>query len=94
MSEKGKIIKIEVSDTVIVRESLGLKLFLSRARRFISHSIFGWFPSFRKDLSPDGVKKIRIIDRKNKRYKEKIVDIKTGRIIRNVDEKLSEHKHN
>lgn len=92
MNKKGRDLKIELSDSISVRDSLELKSFTSGIKRFVAHIISGWFPSLRKDLSPNGVQKVRVIDRKNNRYQEKVVDIKTGRVIRDVDEKLSDHR--
>lgn len=60
-------------------------------KRFIYESINGWFPSNRKDLSPNGVTKIRIVDREKDYYKEEVIDEKTGRVIRFIEEKLSDH---
>lgn len=87
-----KNLKIELFDTITVRDSMELKSFVGSTKKFIAHIISGWFPSHRKDLSPEGVNKLRTIDRKNNRYQEKVVDYKTGRVIRDVDEKLTEHK--
>lgn len=36
--------------------------------------------------------KVRIIDRDNDRYLEKVVDPETGEVLRDVDEPLSEHQ--
>ena len=74
------------------RDSLELKTFVGSAKKFISHIISGWFPSLREDLSSEGVNKSRVIDRMNNKYQEKVVDVKTGRVIRDVDEKLTDHK--
>lgn len=82
---------ISLQDTLTVRDSLKLRKSKSGIKRFIYESISGWFPSIRKDLSPDGVTKIRVIDREKDYYKEEIIDIKTGRVIRFIEEKLSEH---
>ncbi len=84
--------KIELFDQVIVRESLEIKSFGQSTQKFFMHIMSGWFPSIRKDLSPEGVNKERVIDRKNNKYKEKVVDAKTGRVIRDVEEKLTDHK--
>lgn len=80
-----------LQDTLTVKDSLKLRKSKSGVKRFIYESISGWFPSIRKDLSPDGVTKIRVIDREKNYYKEEVVDIKTGRVIRSIEEKLSEH---
>lgn len=92
MSKAGRDIKIEVSDSITVRDSIGLKTFAGAIKKFVAHIISGWFPSIRSDLSPEGVQKMRVVDRQNNRYQEKIIDVKTGRIIRDIDEKLSDHK--
>ncbi|MEI6533369.1 MAG: hypothetical protein WCO06_06020 [Candidatus Roizmanbacteria bacterium] len=83
---------IDCSDKIIVRDSLELKTFSKFVKKFVMHVILGWFPSKRIDLSPEGVQKTRIIDRKNNKYNEKVADFQTGRIIRNVSEDLSDHK--
>ena len=92
MSKKGRQIEIKLSDSINVKDSLELKSFTSNLKKFVVHTVTGWFPSLRKDLSPEGVQKVRIIDRKNMRYKEKVVDVKTGRVIRDVDQNLDDHK--
>lgn len=38
------------------------------------------------------VEKIRILDRDNNRYVEKVVDPETGEVLRDVEEPLSEHQ--
>ena len=94
MEEKKqpKTLSISVSDTLTLRESSKLKSFIGSTRKFVCETISGWFPSYRKDLSPNGVQKERVIDRKNDGYKEYVVDIKTGRVLRDIDEKLTGHR--
>jgi hypothetical protein len=92
MSNSRKTLNIELRETITVRDSMESKSFVGSAKDFITHVISGWFPSHRKDLSPEGVNKLRNIDRKNNRYQEKITDYKTYRVIRDVDEKLTDHK--
>lgn len=92
MNKKGRDLKIELSESISVRDSLELKSFTGAVKKFVAHIFSGWFPSLRKDLSPEGVQKVRVIDRKNNRYQEKVIDIKTGRVIRDVAEKLSDHR--
>lgn len=82
---------ITIHETLSIKDSIKIRKNRIGVRRFIFESINGWFPSKRKDLSPRGVVKIRIVDRENNYYKEEIVDESTGRIIRFVEEKLSEH---
>lgn len=38
------------------------------------------------------VRKVRILDRDNDRYVEKVVDPETGEVLRDVEEPLSEHQ--
>ncbi len=82
---------ITLHDTFIMRDSLRLRKSKTGVAKFIYESISGWFPSIRKDLSPNGVTKVRVVDRENDYYKEEVIDVKTGRIIRSIEEKLSEH---
>ena len=83
-----------LSDTIELKETFEFKAFGNSTKKFSIHFISGWFSSIRKDLSPKGVNKHRVIDRKNDIYLEKITDIQTGRIIRDVKEKLTEHRTN
>ena len=87
-----KNLEINVSDTIITHDSFELKTFTEKIKEFLTHVIGGWFPSKRTDLSPDGVQKERVIDRINDKYSEKVVDVKTGRVIRDVEEKPTDHK--
>jgi len=89
---KPRHLKITLSETITVRDSMELKSFAGSTKKFIYHVISGWFPSIRKDLLPEGVNKLRSIDRQNNRYQEKITDYKTNRVIRDVNEKLTDHK--
>ena len=83
---------IAISDTIGIKESLMLRKLPAGVNKFILETIQGWFPSKRIDLSPDGVTKTRIVDRENDYYKEEVIDVKTGRVIRLIEEKLSEHR--
>lgn len=82
---------VAIQDALVIADSLKLRKNKLGVSRFIYESISGWFPSHRKDLSPEGVTKIRVIDRENDYYKEEVIDKKTGRVIRYIEEKLSEH---
>ncbi|XOB42385.1 MAG: hypothetical protein ACKKMP_03430 [Candidatus Nealsonbacteria bacterium] len=63
----------------------------------MKESIHGWFSSEDKNKHPEGVEKIRIIDRENLNkedsYQERVKNVKTGKIIRNIKEPLSQHRH-
>ena len=70
---------------------------LESFKKFAIEIITGWRPSRDKKKYPEGVKIDRIIDRKNLKkedsYQEKIIDVKTGKICRDVKEPLSQHRH-
>ncbi len=85
-------LEISLFETIKVRDNIGLKTFSGSIKKFISHFMDGWFSSDRRDLSPDGVYKERLIDRQNNHYKEFVKDAKTGRIIHDINQKLTEHK--
>ncbi len=87
---ENELIRIRVSDTVVVREMIGTK---SKSR--------GEKKPFKEAISGDEFSvrdqkwyyKKRKIDRQNDTYEEKILDKETGRIIHECKEKLSEHKN-
>lgn len=83
---------VMIRESVAVKESLKMEKHKSGIKRFVLQHIQGWFPSKRVDLSPKGVTKLRIIDRENNFYKEEVIDGVTGRVIRSVEEKLSDHR--
>lgn len=84
---------ITFQDEFTGRDTLILRKSKFGSRKFIYELMSGWFYSIREDLSPEGVTKIRIIDREKDYYKEEVIDKKTGRVIMYVEEKLSEHKN-
>ena len=84
--------KIELNETIKLRDSLELKSFAGNTKKFVAHIISGWFTSKRSDLSPEGVFKERVIDRRNNVYREKVTDAKSGRIIRDIEEDLTSHR--
>lgn len=88
----SKQVKISVSDTVLVRDNIEIKLFRARVKDFVSHLISGWFPSKRNDLSPGGVNKYQLIDRENNIYSKKVIDYNTSRVIKDISQKLDDHK--
>jgi hypothetical protein len=82
---------ITINETLTIKDSFKLRKNKTGIKRFIYEFISGWFPSNRKDLSPKGVTKIRVIDREKDYYKEEIIDEMTGKMIRSIEEKLTEH---
>jgi hypothetical protein len=63
-------------------------------KKFLSQVIVGWMPTSGKNSKkyPKGVFVSRVIDREKNWYEEKIVDRKTGKIIKFKEEPLSQHK--
>jgi len=95
---KEREIKAHLYEEGKLRESLGIKKFKKdNLKKWIQKSISGWFPSGDKGKHPEGVERVMIIDRedpdKEGSYQEKVEDVRTGKIIRYVKEKLREHKH-
>jgi len=69
--------------------------FISGKKDWVKEVISGWFPSINKIKHPEGVEKKRVIDRehykKKNSYQERIKDIKTDIITKNVKETLENH---
>lgn len=63
-------------------------------REYIRDWFTGWQESGDKKKHPEGVIKERLIDRIDNIYREKVKDVKTGKITRDIEEPLSEHRHN
>ncbi len=61
-------------------------------KKFLAEEERGYYPSKDKNKYPLGVDKIRIIDKGKNLYIEKVIDKKTGKIIRNIEELLTKHK--
>jgi hypothetical protein len=76
-----------------MRESIGTRKFPKNSKKWLVDTFKGFSQSINKIRHPKGVNKTRIIDRENNIYHEKIVDLETGKITRNVKEPLSEHRH-
>jgi len=60
--------------------------------KFLAEVISGWFPSIDPKL-PRGAEKLRIINKERNQYSEVIRDLRTGQIIHETHEPLSQHKH-
>lgn len=90
--KEGRALEINMHETIKVRDTFFLESWAKDAKRALSEVMSGWFPSKRTDLSPDGVQKERIINRRDNRYKEKVVDERMGRVIHDVEGKLTDHR--
>jgi|SRR6185503_17755171 len=90
-SERRQI-KISIQDQIKVRDSLGLKKFRQGVKSFIVHQKQGWFSSKDTDKHPDGVQLTQLVDRENNLYKKRVIDEKTGSVIKDLEEPLDQHK--
>ena len=81
-----------LSDTVRVRDNLALRLKRKGFKRFMTEIIGGWFPSKDKGKFPEGVDKERIIDKEKDEYHEVVKEAKTGEVVRDIHEPLSQHR--
>ena len=77
-----------MSETVTLRTSFNLKKKSSGFKRFAVKLITGWFSSH---LHKDGVELSRSLDKEKDEYHEVVKDYKTGKIVHENHEKLSEH---
>jgi hypothetical protein len=82
-----------VTENIILSESIGTRKFLKNSKKWLVDTFNGFSPSGDKIKHPKGVNKTRIIDRENDDYHEKITDLETGKITRDIKEPLSEHRH-
>jgi len=81
-----------LTDKIELKERFEFKAFPANSKKWFIHHVHGWFDSIRKDLSPKGVYKLQIVDRRNNWYKKFVVDaLVRVRIIKDVEEKLSDH---
>lgn len=78
-----------ISESVILREKIGLRLKRPGHKKAIFESVSG-ADLHRKTGRWNEL--IREIDRQNDRYREHIVNSETGEVIRSVDEPLTEHR--
>lgn len=62
-------------------------------KKFLSRALIGWSEAkgANKTVYPDGVNIWRLIDRENNKYREVVIDCKSNRKIRDIDEPLNEH---
>lgn len=80
------------SERIELKETFEVKAYKANNKRWFIHHVSGWFESIRKDLSPKGVFKLQVVDRKNNRYRKFVVDaLVKVRVIKDIEEKLSDH---
>ncbi len=88
----GKFIKLEFNDGLNVSDSIVLRQKRGGYRKFAKELLQGWFPNTLTKDYKYGVQKIRIIDKLTNFYKEHVRDLKTGKVIRNIEEELTDHR--
>lgn len=87
-------VNIAVSDKVSIRDNIKVRIKRKGFKKFVIETIGGWFQNIITGDTKYGVNKERIIDREKNEYHETVKDLKTGKIIRDCHEKLTEHKKN
>jgi len=85
---KNKLFKVHLSDHIVAHEKMRLKQKRKGYKRPILESESG-DDLFRKTNT--WTKLIRIINRLKNSYEELITDAKTGKVIKHVKEKLTDH---
>ena len=90
---KNRDIKVCISETLKIRESLKGRQKRAGFKKFMIEFLQGWFPSKDKKKFPEGTERTRVIDKEKNRYQERVKNIKTGKITRNIEESLSQHKN-
>lgn len=81
-------INLDLQESFPLRDSAILRTKLLGLKRFVEETWVGWFRSYKYH---DGINKERTISRKNNQYDEVIKDPKTGEILYECHEKLSDH---
>jgi len=84
-------LKINLKETIKIRESLGIKHKRKGIKRFLSHIVQRWKQSVNPKLE-EGVYEERIVDRGKNEYHQVVKDAKTGEIIHEEHHPLSQHK--
>lgn len=92
----NKLVKMNICGEFKLRGTLrGLK-FISGKTGWVKEVLSGWFSSGDKKKHPEGVEKYRVVDKEHIKeedsYQEKVKDIKTGKITRDVKEPLEKHR--
>lgn len=83
-----RIIDLKISDTIALHDSGRMKQKRPGFKGFMIYSKFG-SSLFRKTNT--WMNLTRIVDRLKNSYEELITDIKTGKVIKHVKEKLTDH---
>lgn len=82
---------IKVSETLSIKESLGLKAKKQNHKR----PVYEMIDRHKESGDPrliEGVREVRVIDRENNKYSQTVIDNKTGGVLHKEDESLNKHK--
>lgn len=87
----SRVLELSASDGARFHESSRVRQKRKGYDEFMVESIQGWFPAGDSKLK-NGVNKVRIIDKEKNEYHETVKDARTGEVIRDIHEPLSQHK--
>lgn len=90
-SETENLIKINFSETIKIHDSLGIVQKRVGLKRFLRKVFSGWKPSGDPKLS-EGVNVKMMVNRENNKYDQIVKDAKTGKVLHEEHEPLTEHK--
>ena len=82
-----------ITNSISLRDNIRVRQKRIGFKKFAKEILQGWFTSKDKAKFSKGVYKTRIADKINDEYSEKVINAQSGKVERNVTEKLSEH-HN
>ena len=87
-------VEVSLSETIgiVDRLSSWTRLRGKGYKKFWKEITQGWFPSRNRERHPEGVEKVRVIDKQADEYGEVVRDGKTGEVTREVHEALSQHR--
>ncbi len=79
---------------VVFRASTLWKQIRTGRKRPIREGKSGWSASGDAAKHPNGVDKMTLIDREKDEYEKKVVDKRTGEVVKDLKEPLSQHRSN
>lgn len=86
-------VSVVIEEKLVMRESIGGYTVPNGKGKcqFVQKFFQGWSPSNNPNL-PEGVNIESNIDRRNKKYKKKVIDAKTGKILKDQEQSLIDHR--
>ncbi len=94
MKKTDSHIRISIFENISVRDSLILQKMKTGSKKFLVKIYSGWSETRGKLARKlkHGVNLSRLIDRENDQYHEVVKDYKTGNVVHECHEPLSQHK--